>query len=121
MLKTFTLILFTLLCASTLPAWSQSKSSLPSGTGPEGENANKVVKAYPNPATTKIYFEIQRNNDRVYEIIVYNFLGKKVDHLKNLANRTALPLDNYYSGLYIFQLREKDGTLVESGKFNVVK
>ncbi len=116
MFKTVTLILFTLCCAITVPAWSQSKSNLP-----ESESASKVVKAYPNPATSKIYFEIQRNNDKVYEIIVYNFLGKKVDHLKNLANRTSLPLDNYYSGLYIFQLREKDGTLVESGKFNVVK
>ena len=120
MYKTVTLILFTFFCALSLPAWSQSKSTNPS-TFPEGENTSKVVKAYPNPATTKIYFEIQRNNDKVYEIIVYNFLGKKVDHLKNLANRTSLPLDNYYSGLYIFQLREKDGTLVESGKFNVVK
>lgn len=120
MYKTFTLILFTLFFTMSLPAWSQSKSTSPAG-GPEGESASKVVKAYPNPATTKIFFEIQRNNDKVYEIIVYNFLGKKVDHLKNLANRTSLPLDNYYSGLYIFQLREKDGTLVESGKFNVVK
>lgn len=80
-----------------------------------------MVKAYPNPATSKIYFEIQRNNDKVYEIIVYNFLGKKVDHIKNLAGRTEVSLENYYSGLYIFQLREKNGTLVESGKFNVVK
>lgn len=120
MYKIVTLILFSLFCALSLPAWSQSKSTHPS-TFPEGENASKVVKAYPNPATTKIFFEIQRNNDKVYEIIVYNFLGKKVDHLKNLNNRTTLPLDNYYSGLYIFQLREKDGTLVESGKFNVVK
>ena|SRR5687768_11441130 len=116
MLKNSTLILFILLCTLSLPAWSQSKS-LPETT----ESASKVVKAYPNPATSKIYFEIQRNNDKVYEIIVYNFLGKKVDHIKNLAGRTEVPLDNYYSGLYIFQLREKNGTLVESGKFNVVK
>ncbi|WP_346319003.1 T9SS type A sorting domain-containing protein [Chitinophaga sp. YIM B06452] len=116
MLRNSTLILFILLCTLSFPAWSQSKS-LPETT----EGASKVVKAYPNPATSKIYFEIQRNNDKVYEIIVYNFLGKKVDHIKNLAGRTEVPLDNYYSGLYIFQLREKNGTLVESGKFNVVK
>ncbi|RPD38948.1 T9SS type A sorting domain-containing protein [Chitinophaga barathri] len=116
MLRNSTLIIFIVLCTLSFPAWSQSKS-LPETT----EGASKVVKAYPNPATSKIYFEIQRNNDKVYEIIVYNFLGKKMDHIKNLAGRTEVPLDNYYSGLYIFQLREKNGTLVESGKFNVVK
>lgn len=116
MLKNSTLILFLMLCTISLPAWSQSTKSLP-----ETESVSKVVKAYPNPATTKIFFEIQRNNDKVYEIIVYNFLGKKVDHLKNLGQRTQVNLDGYYSGLYIFQLREKNGNLVESGKFNVVK
>ena len=119
MLRNSTLVLFILLCTLSLPAWSQSKSSHTTDTTEEG--ASKVVKAYPNPATSKIYFEIQRNNDKVYEIIVYNFLGKKVDHIKNLAGRTEVSLENYYSGLYIFQLREKNGTLVESGKFNVVK
>lgn len=116
-MKNSTLILFLMLCTMTIPAWSQGTKPAPEGT----ESVSKVVKAYPNPASTKIFFEIQRNNDKVYEIIVYNFLGKKVDHIKNLGFRTQVNLDNYYSGLYIFQLREKDGTVVESGKFNVVK
>ncbi|MGX5820416.1 T9SS type A sorting domain-containing protein [Chitinophaga lutea] len=115
MLKTSTLILFLLLSAHTLPVWSQSKPTQ------EQEVQVKVVKAYPNPATSKIYFEIQRNNDKLYEIIVFNFLGKKVDHLKNVSSRTQLNLENYYSGLYIFQLRDASGVLIESGKFNVVK
>lgn len=116
MLKNSTLFLLFLLCTLSLPAWSQSKP-----TSTEQESVAKVVKAYPNPATTKIYFEIQRNNDKVYEIIVYNFLGKKIEHFKNISVRTEVNLENYYSGLYIFQLREMNGTLVESGKFNVVK
>ncbi|WP_119078647.1 T9SS type A sorting domain-containing protein [Chitinophaga alhagiae] len=116
MFKNSTLILLLLLCTFALPAWSQSKP-----TSTEQESVVKIVKAYPNPASTKIYFEIQRNNDKIYEIIVFNFLGKKVDHLKNVSVKKELNLENYYSGLYIFQLREVNGTLVESGKFNVVK
>lgn len=115
-MKNSTLFLLLLLCTFASPAWSQSK---PTSTGQE--SVAKVVKAYPNPATSKIFFEIQRNNDKVYEIIVFNFLGKKIDHLKNVSTRTELNLENYYSGLYVFQLREMNGTLVESGKFNVVK
>lgn len=116
MLKNFTLFLFIVLCTISVPAWSQSSKPLS-----ENDSASKVIKAYPNPASTKIFLELQRNNDKQYEIIVYNFLGKKVDHFKNVSQRTQVNLDNYYSGIYIFQLRDKDGTLVESGKFNVVK
>ncbi|WP_161596638.1 T9SS type A sorting domain-containing protein [Chitinophaga vietnamensis] len=82
------------------------------------------MKLYPNPATTTIYFEIQpqqHTNDRTYDLIVYNFLGKKMEQLKGISNRTPLNLDNYYSGLYIYQLRDQRGNLIESGKFNVVK
>ncbi|RPE09803.1 T9SS C-terminal target domain-containing protein [Chitinophaga lutea] len=117
MLKNSTLLLILLLCTFAAPAMSQSK---PTSTGQE--SVVKVVKAYPNPASSKIYFEIQRNNDKVYEIIVFNFLGKKIDHLKNVSGRRELNLENYYSGLYIFQLREVGGSeVIESGKFNVVK
>jgi hypothetical protein len=92
------------------------------GSRPNTEGGSKIVKLYPNPATTIINFEIQQhNNDRVYDLIVYNFLGKKIEHLKGISSRTTVSLDNYYNGLYIFQLRDQRGNLVESGKFNVVK
>ncbi|MET3876174.1 hypothetical protein [Chitinophaga sp. OAE865] len=57
----------------------------------------------------------------MYDLIVYNFLGKKIDQLKGISSKTTVSLDNYYNGLYIFQLRDQRGNLVESGKFNVVK
>ena len=44
-----------------------------------------------------------------------------MDQLKNVNGRTSMDLGSYYSGLYIFQLRDRDGNLIESGKFNVVK
>ncbi|MCW3463364.1 T9SS type A sorting domain-containing protein [Chitinophaga nivalis] len=80
------------------------------------------MKLYPNPATTIINFEInQHTNDRIYDLIVYNFLGKKMELLKGVGSRTTVNVDNYYNGLYIFQLRDQRGNLVESGKFNVFK
>ncbi|WP_420981664.1 T9SS type A sorting domain-containing protein [Chitinophaga sp. 30R24] len=91
-------------------------------TQPNPDGGSKIVKLYPNPATTIINFVIdQHNNDHLYDLIVYNFLGKKIDQLKGVGNRTSVNLDNYYNGLYIFQLRDQRGNLIESGKFNVVK
>jgi hypothetical protein len=118
MWKTSTLLFIFLLCLCSLTR-AQSAKTLPA-TEPEG--GIKIVKLYPNPASSRIYFEIQQhNNDRVYDLIVYNFLGKKVDQLKNINGRTTVDLGSYYSGVYIFQLRDREGSLVESGKFNVVK
>lgn len=80
----------------------------------------KILKVYPNPATTYINFQIQSNNDNSYDIIVYNFLGKKIDELKNISGTKQLNLSNYFSGIYIYQVRDQSGNLVESGKFNVI-
>lgn len=118
MWKTSTLLFACLLSFCSLTAVAQSTKTLPAR---EMEGGAKIVKLYPNPASSIINFEIQHNNDRIFDLIVYNFLGKQVDKLKNINARTTVDLGSYYSGVYIFQLRDREGTLVESGKFNVVK
>ena len=117
MWKTSTLLLIMVFSLTSFMGTAQSEKSQPTTDG-----GSKIVKLYPNPATTVINFEIQQhNNDGVYDLIVYNFLGKKIEQLKNISNRTTVNLSNYYNGLYIFQLRDQRGNLVESGKFNVIK
>jgi hypothetical protein len=118
-------ILFFILAVSATFAWGQTM--YPHGqhdptTPQDPVQKEKVLKVYPNPATTQISFEIQGNNDGSYEIIVYNFLGKRLNDIKDITNnRYTLPLDKFYSGIYIYQLRDKKGNLVESGKFNVIR
>ena len=51
----------------------------------------------------------------------YNFIGKKVQEINNVTPKTTVNLNDFYRGIYIFQLRDRQGTLIESGKFNVVK
>ncbi len=120
MYKRFTALIFFFLCLTTFCFGQSGGHPLPPGRGPGGTQ-DKVVKVYPNPATTQINFQIQNNNDGVYEVIVYNFLGKRIDDLKNVSGLYTLSLDKYYSGIYIYQLRDSRGNLVESGKFNVIK
>lgn len=118
MWKTFTLLLTCFICLLSL----SGKAQFSAKTSPFTDGtASKIVKLYPNPATTRIYFELQNNNEQIYDLIVFNFLGKRVDQVKNISGRTPLDLGSYYSGVYIFQLRDRQGNLVESGKFNVVK
>ncbi len=81
----------------------------------------KLVQCYPNPAITSINFEIPVQNEKSFVLTIYNFIGKKVDQMKLNNGRTNVQLDNYFRGLYVYQVRDKQGELIESGKFQVIR
>ncbi len=81
----------------------------------------KTVKPYPNPAVSFINFEFSKSYDQSYSLQIYNFIGKKVADVKPTEKKFSVSLIDYYRGVYIFQLRDKQGNIVEAGKFQVVK
>ncbi len=81
----------------------------------------RTVKFYPNPAASFINFEFKKDYDKSYTLLIYNFIGKKMADLKPSEQKITVPLTEYYRGVYIFQLRDAQGNVVESGKFQVVK
>ena len=81
----------------------------------------KVVKFYPNPATTAINFELLRNADKSLTLQLFNFMGRKVFETTPGAQRTVVSLDGFFRGVYIYQVRDKAGKIVDSGRFQVVK
>ena len=85
------------------------------------DDAVKTVKFYPNPATSFINFEFTENYNDSYTLVIFNFIGKKVEDLKVTDQKITISLTDFYRGVYIFQLRDKQGNIIESGKFQVVK
>ncbi|TXT34376.1 MAG: hypothetical protein FD136_360 [Chitinophagaceae bacterium] len=86
------------------------------------DTPNKIQRFYPNPATQFIQFEFDKSVDKSYTLEIYNFIGRKMAN--TLVNSTKLTIyfdDNYYRGLYIFQLRDRTGRIIESGKFQVIR
>lgn len=81
----------------------------------------KTVKFYPNPAVNYINFEFSRNYDNSYTLVIFNFIGKKVEEMKVTDPKITVSLNDFYRGVYIFQLRDKQGSIIESGKFQVAK
>jgi hypothetical protein len=81
----------------------------------------KIIKSYPNPATSFITFEFQRSYNIGYSIEVYNLPGKRVALASNISNKTTLQLQNFYRGVYMYKLVDRTGKVIESGKFQVVK
>lgn len=81
----------------------------------------RIIKFYPNPATTQINFDFQRDYDKTHNFQIFNFLGKKVFESNNVSSKTIVNLNEFYRGIYIFQLRDRNGKIIDSGKFQVSK
>lgn len=79
------------------------------------------VKLYPNPATSFINFELGNHSGKGYTLQVYNFMGRKMQEQANAPDRITINLTDYPRGVYIYQLRDKNGRIIESGKFQVSK
>lgn len=89
--------------------------------GFNGDPSAKLIKYYPNPATTAINFEFIRGYNKSFSLQLYNFMGRKVLELNSPSQTTNLSLNDFYRGVYIFRLSDKNGNIIESGKFQVVK
>jgi hypothetical protein len=109
--KLLPIIFFILLI--TIQAQGQSR---PPQDGPE-----RIIKFYPNPAISFITFDLQKSSDKSYDIQIFNFLGKMIFEQKNISPRTTINLTDYSRGVYIYQLRDHDGKILDSGKFQVSK
>lgn len=87
-----------------------------------GDDQVRTVQCYPNPATSFVNFEFPANFDKsAYTIAVYSFIGKKMSEQSVSTPKITITLENYSRGLYVFQLKDKTGQIIESGKFQVVK
>ena len=109
-------LILILLFGLIFTSFAQTKTP---GTG--DDPPAKYLKFYPNPATTTIAFEFLSDYDKGYTIQVYNFMGKKMYEIKAANQTVTLPLGDFYRGMYIYQLRDANGAVLESGKFQVVK
>ena len=87
---------------------------------PPIETADKV-KLYPNPATTYITFDLQGTHQKGMSIQIYHMLGKRMYDAQNVSEKTTVNLGDYNRGVYIYHLKDNNGKLIESGKFQVSK
>ena len=96
---------------------SQGQSSR---STPSPDAQDRIIKLYPNPATTYVTFDLQKNYQQGLTINVYNgVLGKKVYESINVAAKTTIDLNNFNRGVYIYHLIDPNGKIIESGKFQV--
>ena len=99
----------------------QAKSQERPRQNPVREPVARIVKFYPNPATSVINFDFQKITDKNYNFQIFSLTGKKVYEITKVDQKTTVNLSDFYRGIYIFQLKDQFGKLVDSGKFQVTK
>lgn len=83
----------------------------------------KTIKCYPNPAISFVNFDMPSDYiNKNYSLQVFSFTGKKM-YETNLttAKLTLTFTSDFYRGIYIYQVRDTNGRMVETGKFQVNK
>jgi hypothetical protein len=83
------------------------------------EAAVKFIKFYPNPAVSQITFDFELGYDKNYSFQIFNFTGKKVFELFAVTPKAIVNVSDFYRGVYVFQLKDRNGKIVETGKFQV--
>jgi hypothetical protein len=85
--------------------------------------AAKVVKCYPNPAVSFVNFDFEGSVvNKDYVISIHSFSGKKMYSTAASTKRITVQLnESYFRGIYIFQLKDNYGKIIETGKFQVIK
>lgn len=84
----------------------------------------KIVKCYPNPAVSFVNFELNNTNNtsKNFTLEIYSFTGKKMYTATISNEKITLTLTNdFYRGIYVYQVRDKSGRILETGKFQVEK
>ena len=100
----------------SINAKSQDRRPTPSDRDPIA----KVVRFYPNPATSLITFDFQQTDEKnQLNLQIFNLTGKKVHEVGKITPKTIVNVNDFYRGVYIFQLRDKNGKVIDSGKFQV--
>ena len=113
MKRILSILLFTVVFSPA--SFSQDKVSY------NGDPGTRLMRYYPNPATNYVNFEFQKTYDKFFSLEIYNFIGKKVFETRTVTPKITIPLNDYYRGVYIYQVKDRSGKILESGKFQVAK
>lgn len=83
---------------------------------------DKVVNFFPNPAASTLNFEFKSAMPKGSSLQFFSFLGRKLNSVAVSGSRQVVQLsDDFTTGIYIFQLRDPNGRLVETNKFQVAR
>ena len=83
--------------------------------------SDQVLKLYPNPATSAITIDFQKDYHKGYLLVIFNSMGQQVLTEPNLSEHNIINLDNFPRGMYVYQLYDKKGNTVDNGRGSLIE
>ncbi len=81
----------------------------------------KRTSIFPNPAKSFVSIQYKQSTPLPASLIIFNFLGKKQIEINQPGTNVYLDLSSFNRGVFIFQFRDKNAQIIDSGKFQVEK
>jgi hypothetical protein len=84
-----------------------------------GDNVRRTT-IYPNPARSFVSIQY-KHNVLPATLVIYNFMGKKLLVINRPGANVYIDLAGFNRGIYIFQFKDRNEQLLDTGKFQVEK
>ena len=84
-----------------------------------GDNVRRT-SIYPNPARSFVSIQY-KNTAMPATLVIYNFMGKKLLVINQPGANVYIDLAGFNRGIYVFQFKDRNGQLLDTGKFQVEK
>jgi hypothetical protein len=84
-----------------------------------GDNVRRIT-IYPNPARSFVSIQYKQHTIPA-TLVIYNFMGKKLLVINQPGTNVYIDLAGFNRGIYIFQFKDRNGQLLDTGKFQVEK
>ncbi|MBL4755685.1 MAG: T9SS type A sorting domain-containing protein, partial [Flavobacteriales bacterium] len=81
----------------------------------ETESGPGVVAVYPNPASTAVYFETDKQLNG--NLTIYNSMGILVDEFRLKGGPREMDVSTLSSGVYFYRIQSEEG--IQSGPFTI--
>lgn len=78
------------------------------------ENTNGKFKIYPNPATDKIFLNL--NKEEIY-VTIYTLQGKIIKNMKTNSLKPEIDVTSFSAGVFFIITRNKAGQVIRKAKF----
>ena len=74
----------------------------------ESFEKDDLIKLYPNPTTSKVFFD--NTNSNFNEVVIYNYLGQEVGKSKfsETINNQEIDLSSFASGVYVLKFSNQE-------------
>lgn len=79
--------------------------------------ANNHIALYPNPVTNELFIEADLEHNASF--VAYNVVGKQVINVAIANKVNAINTTDLANGMYVFQLIDSKGEVIQLGKFTV--